>query len=380
MSMENFKFQMIKYCFFLTVCVIALISCNSKNETGKKVIIAYIYANDTILNENSVDVQKITHINFAFANIVDGKIAEGGKTDSVNFSILSRLKHKNPDLKVLISVGGWSWSGNFSEMATGIENRNKFIESAIAFVKKYQLDGIDIDWEYPGLPGDENPFKPEDKENFTSLMQELRQSLTTLGKETGTNYLLTFAAGAFADYVKHIEASKVVGFVDYINLMTYDFCGEWDTVTGFHTNLYAPKNGSNANSAQKTVELFTSAGVPAQKLVLGIAFYGHGWRDVSSINNGQGQKGKGYNPGYSFKSITANYLGKNGYNRYFDSTAKAPFIYNPDSLIFITYEDPESIGYKCEYLKKADLAGAMFWELMDDYKGQLLDAVYKGLE
>ncbi len=126
-------------------------------------IIAYVFPRDRVLGPNEVAAKKLTRINYAFANVADGKVVEGFTHDKENFAILKGLKQQNPDLKILASVGGWTWSKNFSDASLTKESRKIFIDSAVDFVNKYDLDGLDIDWEYPGLNGDENKFRPEDK-------------------------------------------------------------------------------------------------------------------------------------------------------------------------------------------------------------------------
>ena len=356
-------------------------SCNIKKEPTKSnaVIVAYVYPGNKIMNPNDFSAEKLTPINFAFANIVNGEIAEGYVTDSANYSILNQLKKKNPDLKILVSIGGWGWSDGFSEMASDFQSRKTFIESSLGFLQKHQLDGIDLDWEYPGLPGEGNPHKPEDRQNFTSLLKEFREALDKLGSENSKYYMLTIAAGAFQLYADQIEAEKIHPYLDYILLMTYDFSGEWDTITGHLTNLYSSQFQPESNSSDKAVEIFMKAGVPAEKLVLGMAFYGRGWRNVEAVNNGLAQKGTGFNPGYTYRTISEKYTENKGYKRFFDTLARSPYIYNADSLIFISYEDSNSIKYKSKYIIEKKLAGAMFWQYYGDYGNELLDAINKGL-
>ncbi len=153
--------------------------------------------------------------------------------------------------------------------------------SAVDFVKRHDLDGFDVDWEYPGLPGDGNTHRPEDKENFTALMAELRAGLDREGARRGKHLLLTFAAGASSDFLAHTEMAKVQAVVDFVNLMTYDFrVAEGGEPAGHHANLYPSPADPSRHSADGAVAGFLAAGVPASKLVLGVPFYGRAWRDV----------------------------------------------------------------------------------------------------
>src|ERR1700722_6174474 len=140
-----------------------------------KQIIAYIFPRDRVIVPGEVTARKLTRINYAFANLENGVIVEGFTHDAENFAALNSLKHDNPHLTVLVSVGGWTWSGNFSDMALTKKSRNLFIESAVKFVQKYNLDGLDIDWEYPGMAGNNNRFRPDDNQNDPLLLRELRK-------------------------------------------------------------------------------------------------------------------------------------------------------------------------------------------------------------
>ena len=261
------------------------------------------------------------------------------------------------------------------------ESRAKFIKSAIEFIKENKLDGIDIDWEFPNLIGYGNVYRPEDKENFTSLMKELRSSLDETGKGE-KHYWLTAATGSFDDYLANTEMDKVQKYADFVNVMAYDFCEpDVDSIAGHHTPLYTnprdPKHSSSASIVQKYINL----GVAPEKIVLGVAFYGHVWHVNSSKFNGL------YEPGGetkmhihgSFKNLEPNLINKNGFVRYWDSTSYAPYLFNKKEKIFITYDDEESLQDKCKFINEHNLKGAMFWEYNADYKSHLLNTLYDGL-
>ncbi len=361
-----------------------IISCsesNSEKQKPEKYIVGYLFPQDSLINGNDIAVEKLTHINYAFANIKDGKIAQGFKNDLENFKILNHAKERNPNLKILISVGGWTWSGGFSDMSLTKESRSKFINSAIEFIKVNNLDGIDIDWEFPNLIGYGNVHRPEDKENFTSLMKELRSALDELGKN-GRHYWLTAATSTFDDYFANTEIDKVQNYADFLNIMCYDFCEpETDSIAGHHTQLYTNPRDPNHTSSDAMVQRYIKLGVPPEKIVLGVAFYGHVWQVKSPDFNGL------YEPGGqtkirirgSFKNLVQNYINKNGFVRYWDSTSCAPYLFNKDKKIFISYDDEESLKDKCEYINEHNLKGAMFWEYTSDYHSRLLNTLYNGL-
>ncbi len=328
-------------------------------------------------------MEKLTHIIYAFANIKDGVVEQGFKNEIENFKILNQAKERNPNLKILISVGGWTWSGGFSDMCLTKESREKFINSAVSFLEKNNLDGIDIDWEFPGLPGYGNVHRPEDKENFTLLLKEMRSALNEAGIKNNKHYLLTIASGAFKNYLAHTEMGKDQKYLDFVNLMTYDFCEpDADSIAGHNAPLFTNPRDPNHNSDDAVVQEYIEAGVPPQKIVLGVPFYGHVWKVTSSEHHGL------YEPGGqakkriwgSFKNIEQNLLNKNGFVRYWDSTSCVPYLFNKDEKIFITYDDEESLRDKCDYINARGLKGAMFWEYKSDYKNMLLKTLFNRLK
>jgi len=359
-----------------------LVSCDnqSKIPEHEKIVIAYVFPGNRLLQEDEINAEKLTHINYAFANIINNRMVEGFAQDSANLATLVRLREKNPHLKILISVGGWTWSGMFSDMALTAKTRAVFIESAVAFVKKHRLDGLDIDWEFPGLPGNNNIHRPEDKQNFTALIRETRKALLE-ASEPGQQFLLTIAAGAFNDYLLHTEMHLVEDYLDFVNIMTYDFHGEWNDFTGHHTNVRTPAHNPQGNSMERSVELFLRAGVPAEKLVVGVAFYGRGWNQVAPLNNGLGQAAKGLQDvDLNYHSIVRSFYTNPAFEQHFDTSAGAPFLWNPRDRVFITYENPRSIQEKAAFVKEHNLRGAMFWQYFGDHQEALLTALYEGLK
>src|SRR3984885_3365889 len=313
-----------------------------------KQIIAYIFPKDRVIVPGEVTARKLTRINYAFANLENGVIVEGFTHDAENFAALNSLKHDNPHLTVLVSVGGWTWSGNFSDMALTSKSRNLFIESAVKFVQKYNLDGLDIDWEYPGMAGDKNRFRPEDKQNYTLLLKELRKRFDREEKSLGRHLVTSIATGASTDFLEHTEMARVQRYVDTINLMSYDYyVPVWDKTTGHHAPLFTTPADPKKISADRTVHEYESAGVPPGKLVLGVPFYGKSWIQVPDRNHGLYQPGKeAPNTYLPYSALTS--LQNSGYTRYWDSNASALYLYNRNIQTFISYDDPESLKKKCE--------------------------------
>lgn len=331
---------------------------------------------------DKIDAKKLTHINYAFANInKDLKITLGDSyIDPSNIKKLNEFKNINPNLKTLISVGGWTWSDKFSDVALTDKSRIAFANSCVDFIKKYGFDGIDIDWEYPvggGLPT--NKYRKEDKQNFTLLLKTLREKLDAQGKKDGNSYLLTIAGGAGSLYVNNVELGTIHKYLDFANIMTYDIHGTWDKYTDFNAPLYTNKDISNnsKSSVDSAVRSWINAGFPKEKLVMGIPFYGYQYNTVKSTKNGLYGT---YNGGLSisYGEVVSKYLNKQNFKRYYHKESMVPWLYN--GTTFISYEDEESIGYKAEYIKLNGLAGAMIWELSHDPNKILLDKLYKGLQ
>jgi chitinase len=378
----NFKL-MIKYqVCFVYLLLLVMLGCQKPIQAveteGKYKIIGYI-AGWKNIDYNKIKADKLTHINYAFANVIDGMVVEGqGRevTDKVNIEKLNALKEINPELKILISIGGWTWSKGFSDAVLTESGRKKFTDSAIAFMLKHNLDGLDFDWEYPALPVDNNPFRPEDKENFVLMLQSVRGALDSLGAVNQKHYLSTIASAGFKEYLDVNDLGKAQQYLDFINIMTYDLVVQSTSdTTDHHTNLTAAYPW--LRSAEKAVLDHVSAGVPIEKLVLGIAFYGRSWSQVNPVNNGLRQFGKG-SKGYSYRQILS--LEGEGFERHWDEKSHAPYLWHPVDSIFITYEDPQSIQAKAEFIRKNRMGGAMFWEYSEDTDdNQLLEAINKGL-
>jgi chitinase len=353
----------------------------SPYAAAKPVVAAYVFAGGRALTPGEVDAKKLTRVNYAFANIVEGRIAEGAPTDAVNLAALVALKKDNPDLTVLVSVGGWLWSGRFSDAALTPASRAVFIDSVEAFITRYHLDGLDVDWEYPGMSGAGNTFRPEDKQTYTLLLKELRRRFDTMAGTLHHPLYLTIAAGASSEFIDHTEMAEVAKYVDTVNLMAYDYYEpENGRPTGNHAPLFIDPADPKTVSADQSVREFEKAGVAARKLVLGVPFYGHVWGQVPATNHGLFQPGQPIpNADAPYAAIASTMLG-HGYTRYWDAAASAPYLYNAEKQIFVSYEDPESLAAKCTYVKKQHLKGIMFWEYGGDPSGVLLDAIDSGLK
>jgi chitinase len=331
---------------------------------------------------DKIDASKLTHINYAFANIgSDLKISLGyPDIDLNNFKLLNTLKQTNPNLKTLISIGGWTWSGKFSDVALTEQSRSIFADSCVDFIVQHGFDGVDIDWEYPVSGGlTTNVKRPEDKENFTLLLKTLREKLDARGVIDQKHYLLSIAGGASTGYASNTELSILHQYLDYATIMTYDLHGTWDSYTDFNAPLY---NNSDVSpqykgSVDSSINAWLNASFPKEKLVMGVPFYGYIYSSVKNTNNGLYQTFSGANS-VSYDTIATNYLNAPGYTRYFHTQSMVPWLFN--GSVFISYEDPQSIALKADYIQSKGLGGAMIWELSQDSNEVLLNALYEGLK
>lgn len=344
----------------------------------QKAIIAYVFPQDRELQKDEVAASQLTRINYAFANIQDGRIVNGFKHDDQNLATLVALKQRSPSLTVLVSVGGWEWSGNFSDMALTKASRDRFIASVTSYIERHQLDGLDIDWEYPGQAGSTDHFRPEDKQDFTLLLKELRTSFRQQQRKLHRPLYLTIAAGASSSYLAHTEMDKVQQYIDTVNLMAYDYY-EPGGPTGNHAPLFTDPDDPKRISADRSVHEFEQAGVPREKIVLGVPFYGHQWADVADAHHGLFQIGKPLLHGYVPYSVISTTMLNNGFDRYWDEASSVPYLYNPQQKIFVSYEDAESLALKSRYVVDQHLAGIMFWDYAGDPTGGLLNTIHIGL-
>ena len=360
----------------LALALFSSIPCLAQSRpTHPYVITAYVFARGAALTPGQIDPSKLTRINYAFSNIEAGRMVPGSPADAQNFALLRSLRNTNPNLTILVSVGGWLWSTNFSDMALTRESRTVFEDSVMQFLTRHDLDGLDIDWEYPGLPGSGHPFRAEDKQNFTSLVRELRERFDASARR-GRRLYLTIAMGASDEVLANTEMQKVQRYVDTVNLMTYDYYEPGsESITGNHSPLYADPADPKAASSADTVRAFQRAGVPAEKILLGVPFYGHEWGQVKDQNHGLFQVGKAVPGAYTPFSVIYTTMLASGFTRHWDDASKVPYLYNPQQQIFVSYEDPESLKLKCQYIRSQKLAGIMFWEYSGDSNGKLLQTI-----
>lgn len=311
-----------------------------EDANAGKVVVAYV----TSWAETMPDPELVTHINYAFGGV--NETFDGVNIDNEErFRQIVALKNTNPNLKVLLSIGGWG-SGRFSEMAASDSLRSSFAADCGRIVKDFGIDGIDIDWEYPGSDAAGISSSENDTENFTLLMRDIRKAI-------GNDKLLTLASAASAE---HINFRDIMPYMDFINVMTYDMAN----APLHHAALYKSENTPDM-TCESSVKAHLAAGVPAGKLVLGMPFYGRA---------AVGAHGSDY------KDITVPENGK----IVFDSIAMVPYVADSTGTMVLGFENPTSIAAKCEFIENNGLLGAMYWDADgDNAEKELTTAVFNGV-
>ncbi|MFI1013942.1 glycoside hydrolase family 18 protein [Streptomyces sp. NPDC020965] len=377
--------------------------------------------------DTSGQAAKLSHINYAFGNVnpagkcfIDGPAGESdawadyvrpvSAADSVDgvadspdqklagsFNELRELKAKHPGLKVMISLGGWSWSTHFSDAVLTPAKRKALVTSCVDLYIKGNLpvdgarggqgaaaglfDGIDVDWEWPGSAGeDDTVFRPEDKKNFTALIREFRTQLDAYAKTQGKRKhydLSAYVPTAPAKIDAGFEVRKIMKDFDFVNLQGYDFHVSGEKTTAQQSALYA----KNDFSVDQTVNDWLKRGAPAHKLVMGMPFYGQGWTGVTGGGDGMGQPADRpapatYAAGYEdYKALKK--LAASGTYKVHRKHGQA-WLFDGNTLW--TYDDPKVLRAKTSYIRDKGLGGAMFWSLdADTADGELMSAVDRGL-
>jgi chitinase len=348
----------------------------------REVVVGYILANGAKpLDPLTIAAGKMTRINYAFFRVQDGIIVSTKPLDETNLAVLNGLKHKNPRLQVVVSVGGGGMgSAGFSDAALTADGRKRFVDSAVQIVRHYALDGIDLDWEYPGYSHAAFTVRPEDKQNYTLLLKETRLRFNAEGKRLGRYLVTSSATGATTMWLEHTDMRQASKWLDSVNMMCYDWYNASEKNTGHDSPLYTNPADPKQISIDNAVRMNLAAGVPPRKLVIGVPFYGRKWTGVEAQNNGLFQSvDSAPTPDSTlvFAKI-APLVNASGFIRYWDPVAMAPYLYNAGSKTFVTYNDSEAELARTKYVKDHHLGGIMFWQYTGDPNNVLLDAIDKG--
>ena len=328
----------------------------------KPIVLAYF----TEYTETLPEVTLLTHINYAHGRFKNPKTGDGGivitESSKAPISKVVALKSVNPNLKVMLMIGGWGGHADgFSEMAKSDAKRTEFCRSVKSLLEKHKLDGVDIDWEYPTQSADnETGCDPMDTQNFNLVLQELRETL-------GTGKIISFASKSDAKYVDWKTAIK---YLDYVNVMTYDMGA---APTGHNSPLHKSQRFTH-RSWDESVDAHVKAGVPKNRQVMGVPFYGKAEKNPADADKVfVDSKGK---LGYSIKYRdivpvlqSGTYMGvalNRTLKRVWDTQAMVPFLADDTGRNFLSYDDPESVAAKGTYVKENGMLGAMFWEYRSD--------------
>ncbi|MGL4774487.1 MAG: glycosyl hydrolase family 18 protein [Clostridium sp.] len=379
-----------------------------------------------------IPADQLTHLNFSFVDFDENGELQFTDTDaavnhylgsdeiqsnSANSGILNAfkvLKQENPNLKIGVSLGGWSKSGDFSVVAADKTKRANFVKNVLAFIRYTNMDFVDIDWEYPAAVRDPDlcdnsrdegtKYSTDaDKDNFILLLQDFREALDKQGAELGKKYELTVALPAPIEKVKKgIDVKKLFEQVDFANIMTYDMRGAWDQLSGHQAGLYTnPKDPLKGKglSIDESVKYYISQGAPSDKIVIGAAYYTRGWEKVKNENidpsnpglfgtaevctkDADGTPTTGANPEipikdgeggrmtgvWSYNALEDLKKKYTGLKEYWDDVAKAPYLYNEQTGAFFTYDNARSIQEKAKYVKDNNLGGIIAWMASMDKK------------
>jgi chitinase len=351
------------------ICLLLAKQSTAPTPAPPKEMLVIAYYSGSAAEIDKYEIEKLTHIIYSFVLLRGNKLHVSAAAGSI-LKKLVLLKSRNKSLKVQIAFGGWGGCKTCPTVFSTEKGRNEFAQSVKDVLTKYQLDGIDIDWEYPAVQGPiGHPFSAADKETFTRLMQALRNTL-------GNDKEISFAAGGFSEFLyKSIEWKKVALLVDRIHLMSYDLVNRNSVISGHHTPLYS--SSLQKESADNAIRFFDSLDISRQKIVIGAAAYARVYEKVPPANNGLNQPCT-FSRFYPFKNYHPVFSEANGYETYWDDEAKAPWSYNANKKTYATYDNKRSVQLKTQYVIDKKLAGIMFWELRQDLvRNGLLHTIYE---
>jgi chitinase len=382
----------------LVALVASIVFAPAHADTSTKKVIGAYYPGGSAARYPiaQIPADRLTHLFYAFARIEEGRCVIGAEADA-HFAALAQLKRSHPHLRTLISIGGWE-AGGFSDAALTTASRKGFVASCLSLffqAHRGSFDGVDLDWEFPVYGGPKHiAARPQDRRNMTSLAQEFRRQLDALGKQRGQAFELTAAlpvgrmqsAGAY-DPARSFELESLARTLDFINLMTYDMGTAFSTVSTFNAPLREVAEDPLGpelrrwNSVEGGVDYYREQGVPADKLVLGVPFYGRGFRVSADAGHGLYQAYSAPFDAGDWRTIKSGLLSDPQWQQHWHPVAQTPWLYHPKDRIFVSYEDPRSIGIRARLAKDRGLRGVFMWELTgDDEQHSLLQAMTQPFE
>ncbi len=386
--------------------VLDILSAGGETEVHEPIVAGYfqgsgVYETTRDYQIADVPADQLTHLIYAFTKIdendelavsdeygalkkqfndeqsVDGIADTWDQELRGNFNQLAELKKAHPDLKVIISIGGSTLSGNFSSMVASEASREKFANSVVEFLKTYPMfDGIDLDWEFPGGGDGHNETSPDDGQNYALLAADLREALDSLEVETGRYYSISVASPTGKHNLSNFNLEGLEPNVDFFNMMAYDMHGTWSDKTGHQAPIMDTDSGTKGVAS--AVDLYLEYSVPASKIVLGAPMYTKAWQggDADDPASAVNMVSDGEAPGslssgsYDYKDLLVKLEDPDsGWKLYYDDDAQAAYIWNAEEKIYSTFETPETIALKSEWAQEKGLGGMMFWALSSDASG-----------
>ncbi len=279
--------------------------------------------------------------------------------------------------KVILSIGGWDHSQHFPTVSASPEKRAIFAHDCANLMRKYEFNGIDIDWEFPGYKN--HGGSPADRDNFTLLLQAVRDSLDYIEEKNGTRYLLTASLPAASGHLPDLDIVSITPLLDYFNIMTWDLFGSWGEVSNHNAALFGPRAGDSTRCFDGAFKLYhIDHGVPAEKINLGAAFYGHSYSECDSLYSSHSGADKSYFTAgdllYSKMSAKSEQ-----FDKHWDERAQAPYWINTEQQLLLSLDDEKSVGLKADYILQNKAGGLLIWPLMGDYTEEgttsLLDVI-----
>ena len=353
---------------FILFASVVFVGCQSEPKPTAAPFRVIGYFSGPTAMVDSFEVEKLTHIIFCFGHLKGNRLDIGSARDSATIVKMVGLKQRNPDLKVLLSLGGWTGCEPCSDVFNTDTGRKEFAASLKELSDHFHTDGFDLDWEYPVIPGPPgHPYKDADKVNVTLLMKDIREAC-------GDDFETSIAAGGFTTFIeKSLDWPEVMKYTNFINLMTYDLIHGYSRISGHHTPLYSTPQ--QTESTDHAVQLLLSKGVPRHQIVIGAVTYGRFFQmEVDSLVDLNAPCHFLY--GFSYKHMLDSLAPERGFTILWDSVAQAPYALNQDRNLLATYEDEKSMALKTKYAMDQGLGGIMFWQLCDDKpKGGLLEVI-----
>ena len=335
---------------------------------------------------SQIPAAQIDDLIYAFGEPNDaGVCTPPTAAQSGTFAALRELRKEHPGLRLIVSIGGWDAAPQYSDIALTERSRSRFAAACVqTFLVELGFDGIDLDWEFP-VHGGMNRSRPQDRADATKLVREFRRQLDALGRGKHRHYLLTIATpagtwqqGGAYSVSDSYDLATVASFADWLNVMTYDMNTIFSPFSGFNSPLEAdprdpaPEPARSRDNLASAVRYYESQGVPAAKIMLGVAFYGRGFVGVAPQDGGLYSK---YSTVYAetpWKTIRSQFLTSPNWVRHWSTTAQAPWLYNGRQHIFFSYDDPTSLGIKADFARREHLRGMMIWVLGEDDPGDSL--------